>query len=177
MTVTVTDVVGLFDKNFKQLVPEGRPLKATVTQPSKVMEHPLETGATVADHRVFQPVEIELTLVIPFVNFQRLRAIHKQAETITVRTNAGTFENMVIETLPHDETTDVFDKIATAVKLREVVFVDTQFQALPPKAAGGKGNRNTSTAKKGSQSGKPASATTQRKASVLYGLLGLGGGG
>lgn len=172
MTVTVTDVVGLFDKDFKQLVPEGRPLKATVTQPSKVMEHPLETGATVADHRVFQPVEIELTLVIPFVNFQRLRAIYKQAETITVRTNAGTFENMVIETLPHDETTDVFDKIATAVKLREVVFVDTQFQAL-----GKKYGRNSSTAKKGSQSGKPASATTQRKASVLYGLLGFGGGG
>lgn len=167
----MTDVVGIFDADFQPLVPEAQPIKATVTQPSKVMEHPLETGGTVSDHRVFQPVEIEMTVVVPFADFPRLQAIYRQTETVAVRTNVGTFDNMIIETLPHDETPDVFDKVAVAMKLREVQFVEAQFQALPPRAVGGRGNRNASTVKRGEQSGQPATAGTERRAGAALRLF------
>lgn len=172
MTASAADVVGIFDSDLRQLVPEGRPIKASITEPSKVMEHPLEDGATVADHRVFLPVEIELTMLVPLETFQRLRAIFRQTETVTVQTNAASYDNMIIETLPHDVTPDAFDMLPVAAKFREVQFVDVQFQALPPRAVGksanGNASRNASTVKKGEQSGKPAAAEVQRKASALY---------
>ncbi len=180
MTTSAADVVGIFDSDFRQLVPEGRPIKASVTEPSKVMEHPLEDGSTVADHRVFLPVEIEMTMLVPIEIFQRLRAIYRQTETVTIQTNSGSYDNMIIETLPHDETPDAFDMLPVAAKFREVQFVAAQFQALPPKSVGksanGNPSRNASTTKKGEQSGKPAAAATERRSSVAYGVL-FGGGG
>lgn len=167
----MTDEVGLFDAQFRPLVPDGVPIKATVTQPSKVMEHPLEDGATVADHRVFQPVEIELSMVAPLESYQQLLAIYRQTQTLVVRTKVGTFPDMIIETLPHDETPDVFDKVAIAIKLREVQFVETQFQALPPRAVGGRRNRNASTVQRGEQSAKPATAETTRRAGLGLRIL------
>ena len=175
MTTVAVDVVGIFDSEFRQIAPEGRPLKAFITEPSKIMEHPLENGASVADHRVFLPVEIELVMLVPVKDYQKIQALYRQSETVTVRTNAGTYDNMTLEVLPHDETTDAFGQIAASLRLREVQFVETQFQALPPKAVGNK-SRNASTTKRGEQSGKPAAAATERKASILYRNI-FGGGG
>ena len=180
MTASAADVVGIFDSDLRQLVPEGRPIKASITEPSKVMEHPLEDGATVADHRVFLPVEIELTMLVPLETFQRLRAIYRQTETVTIQTNAASYDNMIIETLPHDVTPDAFDMLPVAAKFREVQFVDVQFQALPPRAVGksanGSASRNASTVKKGEQSGKPAASATTTRSSVAYRAI-FGGGG
>lgn len=176
MTTAAVDVVGIFDSEFRQIAPEGRPLKAFITAPSKVMEHPLEDGASVADHRVFLPVEIELVILVPVEEYTKIQALYRQSETVTVRTNAGTYDDMTLEVLPHDETIDAFGQIAASLRFREVQFVETQFQALPPRAVGGKSNRNVSTAKRGEQSGKPAAASTSGRASILYRNT-FGGGG
>jgi hypothetical protein len=101
------DVVGIFDADFNQLVPEGRPIKATVTMPSKLMEHPLEDGSTVSDHRIFQPTEIEFSLIADYELAQRFEAIYRQTDTITVQTRAATYDDMVIESMSHDETVEV----------------------------------------------------------------------
>lgn len=180
MTTVAVDVVGIFDSEFRQIAPEGRPLKAFITEPSKIMEHPLEDGSSVADHRVFLPVEIELVMLVPVEDYQKIQALYRQSETVTVRTNAGTYDNMTLEVLPHDETTDAFGQIAASLRLREVQFVETQFQALPSSAVGkdanGNKSRNASTTKRGEQSGKPPAAATERKASILYRNI-FGGGG
>ena len=172
------DVVGIFDEDFNQLVPEGRPIKATVTEPSKLMEHPLEDGSTVSDHRIFQPTEIELSLIADYELAQRFEAIYRQTETITVQTRAATYDDMVIESMSHDETVDVYDRMPLVLKLKHVEFVEVQFQALPPSsvaASGAQGKRNASTTKRGEQTGKPTAADAQRKASVAYQAI-FGGG-
>lgn len=175
-----TDVVGIFDADFQQLVPDGRPIKATVKPATKFMEHPLEDGSTIVDHRVFLPIEIELTMVLQGPQesaavYQRVREIFRQAETITVQTKTGSYPSMAIESMPHDETPEVFDAVPLVLKLREAQFVAAQFQALPPKSvaagADGKGRRNASTVKRGEQSGKPESSGSKRSSSVLYGLF------
>jgi hypothetical protein len=182
--MTTADVVGIFDANFKQLVPEGRPIKAAVKPAAKFMEHPLEDGSTVTDHRVYLPIEIELTIVLQGAEesralYERFKEIYRQAETVTVQTRAGAFPSMAIEAMPHDETSDVADALPLVLKLREAVFVAAQFQALPPKAAAagadGKGKRNASTVKRGEQAGKPETAS-KRGSSVLYSTF-YGGGG
>lgn len=169
------DVVGVFDSDFNQLFADGRPIKANVLEQSKVMDHPLETGATISDHRVILPVEIELTMILGSRGeyrdtYNEIKALFSQVDTLVVQTRTGTYANMIIEKMPHDETPDVFDAIPLVVKLREVQFVTAQFQALPPKAVAKK--RNASTVKRGEQNGKPETSTGgQTKSSTLYNLI------
>lgn len=178
------DVVGVFDSKFAQLFPRARPIKATVKESAKVMEHPVESGATITDHRVILPTEIELTVIVIGEDYrdtyERIRAVFRQTETIIVQTRTGSYENMIVEAMPHDETPEMHEAVPIAIKLREVTLVTAQFQALPPKAVGtGKGARNASTVKKGEQSGKPegtAGAGGKKKSSILYGII-YGGGG
>lgn len=173
-----TDVVGIYDEDFNQLIPEGRPIKASIVEPSKLMEHPLEDGSTVVDHRILQPAEVELTIIADHELWQRYYAIFGEAELVTIQTKSTTYDNMVIESINSDETPDVFDRVPIVLKFKEVVFVETQFQALPPAAVssrGGQGKRDASTVKRGEQTGKPTAEQTQKKASVLYGLV-YGGG-
>lgn len=168
-----TDVVGIYDEDFNQLIPEGRPIKASIVEPSKLMEHPLEDGSTVVDHRILQPAEVELTIIADHELWQRYYAIYGEAELVTIQTKSTTYDNMVIESINSDETTDVFDRVPIVLKFKEVVFVETQFQALPPAAVSKK--TNASTVKRGEQTGKPTAEQTGKKASVLYGLV-YGGG-
>lgn len=170
------DVVGVFDSGFRQVFPEGRPIKAMVNETAKAMEHPIENGSTITDHRIIEPVEIELTVMLASEDYRdtysRIRAFFFQTELLIVQTKTGSYPNMIIVGMPHDETADVYDAIPLAIKLKEVQLVTAQFQALPPRAV--KNPRDTSTVKRGEQSGKPETTTStggQTKSSILYGVI------
>ena len=60
-----SDVVGVFDANFNQVFRLARPVKAQIHETSKPMEHPVETGIIITDHRIILPVEIEFSLILP----------------------------------------------------------------------------------------------------------------
>ena len=47
-----------------QLFIHARPMKATIRETSKVMEHPVETGVTLADHHIINPIEIDIPVII-----------------------------------------------------------------------------------------------------------------
>lgn len=170
------DVVGVYDKDFRQLVPEARSMKAIISRTSKTMDHPLENGATITDHRIIEPVNIELALVLNDENFRstyrNIFTLFHSAQLLTIQTKTDTFANMLIESMPHDETPEMQTAVAMVLKLKEVILVKTQFQALPP-AATGSTSRNQSTVKRGEQTPRAETTDTngKKKSSVLYDIL------
>jgi hypothetical protein len=163
------DVVAIYDQNFNQLFELARPLKATIKEDSKVMEHPLETGATVVDHSVILPVEIELS-IIPTRGeyrdvYQRIRQSFYNRELLTVQTKTGLYQNQLIQSMPHEEEAELFDTITLALKLREAQFVEAQFNKLPPRAV--RNPSNSSTVDKGQQ--QPTQSS--RGSSILFGIV------
>lgn len=177
-------MVGVFTNDGAQLVPLARPMKVEVTRAAKLFEHPIETGASVVDHRVIVPIEIELPLILTGPDgretYGRIIEVSKQNETVVVQTRAETFRSMAVESVTHEETPEAIDAFAVVVKFREVIFVDTQFQALPPAAVSKPAS--ASAARRGQQSGKPETASgaggagAERKSSTAYRLF-YGGGG
>lgn len=176
---TAADIVGVFDSDFNQVFPAGRPIKATVKESAKGMEHPVENGSTITDHRVIEPTEIELTLLLVGEEYPdtygRIKALFLKTDLLIVQTKTGSYPDMMIVEMPHDETPDVFDGVPMALKLREVQLVTAQFQALPPASVQpGAGKRNASTVKRGEQTGKTETASEsggKKKSSVLYDLI------
>ena len=162
------DVVAVLDSKFRQVFQKARAVKATIVRASKAMEHPLETGATVTDHRIVLPVAIELSLILASDDYravyQQVRDIFNRGDLLTVQTRVDSFPSMLIEKMPHDETPEMFDAVALALSLKEAQFVQPQFSPL--KVAKPK---DSNTTKRGQQ--QPTDSPPARKQSVLSGFF------
>lgn len=163
------DVVAITAGGFAPVFASARPLMASVYEYADVMEHPLETGALVTDHIVFKPIEIELPLMCVGElayrsTYAAIRATYMSGMLLTIRTRTGSYPNMVITDLPHDETPDAFDAVAIRLRLREARFVTpkmglSQSQVKNPSQA--------STVNRGSQqTTSPSAAVTSSATST-----------
>lgn len=161
-----TDVVAVLDENLAQVFELARPIKAAVKEDSKAMEHPLETGATIVDHRIVLPVEIELSLILSGEEYQStyntIRDLFIRGALLTVQTRTGSYPSMLIVSIPHEETADIADGTTLACTLREVQIVEAQFSDL--KVAK---KADSKTKARGEQQAQPST----RSGSVLSGIF------
>lgn len=133
------DVVAVLDSDFAQVFERARPMKATLKRDSQTMKHPIETGATVTDHRIVLPIEIELPLVLnsdDYVDvYAEIERLFLDGTLLTVQTRSGSYPNMCIASMPHEESPDGMDKLDLALTLHEVQFVTPTFAPLKVKHA------------------------------------------
>lgn len=121
------DVVAVLDQgDFKQIFRTARPMRAVIHETARVMEHPLESGAMIADHRVIDPRRIELQMIVAAQDFssafQQIRSAWLNGTLLTVQTKAAVYQNMVIQALPREESPDRFDITTISIQLREIIF-------------------------------------------------------
>lgn len=170
---TNTDVVGVFDQNFNQVFKDARPIKVVVKPLSKAMQQPLENGATVIDHRIILPLEIELSLVVQADNVQDVyRSIFQywtNATILNIHTRSGVYQNQFITEMPHEESPDQIDTLIIAVKFAQAKFANTQVSNIPiqpSKPANSstvdRGNLQPKTVKKDSSLDEVAQAVARR---------------
>lgn len=168
-STAAVDVVAVLDADLNQLFPDARAIKATVREEAKAMEHPLETGATVVDHRILLPVEIELACVLSregyAETFQRVKDTYLAGDLCTVQTRVGSYDSMLIIGMPHEETADMLDGVSLILQLRHVMFVSAQFRDLPRTRVAPRNPKNSSTTQRGEQ--RPAETPEPRKGSIL----------
>lgn len=156
------DVVAI-RAGFAPLFNAARPMAASVYEAADLMEHPLETGAVITDHIVHQPVEIELPVVCVGAAAYRathaaVRGAYLSGQRLTVTTRTGSYPDMVIADMPHEETAQQFDAISIRIRLREARFVTPQSQLAPAQV---KTPAQASTVNRGTQqttASKPATA-------------------
>lgn len=147
------DYVAVFDQNFNQLFRNARAIKAVVKETAKVMEHPIETGAIITDHRIILPVEIDLSLILASEDYQNVYQSIKQfylnSTLLIVQTRSGIYQNQLISGLPHEEDPEKFNALTIALSLKEVIIVSAQFNITPKKPT------NSNTVNRGTQQGTP----------------------
>ncbi|TQI80000.1 hypothetical protein FHU10_5149 [Serratia fonticola] len=151
------EVYGLYDGNFNLAFPDAISMKASVREEAKLMEHPMEDGATIADHRVILPVGIELVVFLPAESYKDsyncLRQAFRGEELYTVHLATGIYSRMALQAMPHEETPDQSDAIAITLSLKEARIITTQYQALPPVKV--KSPKDTCTVERGEQQPQP----------------------
>ncbi len=151
-----TDIVAVYTQDYTQVFRDARAIKAVVKETSKVMEHPIETGAIVTDHRIVLPVEIDLNLILIPATYRdvyyEIRDLYLQGTLLIVQTRSGIYENQLINSMPHEEDPSIYDTITIALSLKQVQMVTAQFTTQP------RSPKNTSTVARGNQQGKPANS-------------------
>lgn len=165
------DVVAVLNSKFQQVFEKARAIKATVGRSSKAMEHPLETGATVTDHRVVLPVTVELSVLLTSkdyrTTYQQIRDLFIKGELLTVQTRVDSFTSMLIEKMPHEETPEMFDGVAVALSLKEALFVQPQFSTLKVEKP-----KNSTRVKQGQkQPAETPAGEKTRRSSILGGVF------
>lgn len=181
-TATPVDVVAIRRADTgAQVFAGARPMTANVYEVAKAMEHPLEDGASVIDHLVFLPVEIEMPLLATGETaadlYGEIRELFRSGILLTVQSRARTYDSMLIAAMPHDERPEEFDALTITLQLREAVFVETTYggavAVAPAPTAAGRPRRPT--ARRGAQQTAPvppASPTEERSGSILFRAFG-----
>lgn len=170
-----SDVVAVLRQDtLEQVFTDARPIRATVKVEAKAMEHPVEDGSTITDHRIILPTEIELATLIAVEDYRSvydtIAALFRDATLLVVQTRAATYQPMLITALPHEETSDQATALPVAIRLKQVILVQTQYGELPPRKVSNPAD--ASTAKGGQKDGQTPSATKQSEGSVAYRLFG-----
>ena len=155
------DYVAVFDQSFNQLFRNARAIKAVIKETAKVMEHPIETGAIITDHRIVLPVEIDLSLILASDDYQDVYQSIKQyylnATLLIIQTRSGIYQNQLISGLPHEEDPTKFNALTIALSLKEVIIVSAQFNITP------KNPSNSNTVNRGTQQGTPVMSSYAAK--------------
>lgn len=165
------DVVAILGPGYTPIFALARPLTATVFEDARLMEHPLETGAVIADHIVFEPLEIEMPCLVRGeieyrATYGALKSTFKAGTLLTVVTRSGVYPDMVITSLPHDERPHSFDALELNIRLRHAVFVQPSSEDLPQsKTADAK---QSSTVKRGAQQTTTANPARSSAAASTY---------
>lgn len=122
------DVVGVYDaQSFQQVFTYARPLKASVRETAKVMEHPAENGVLISDHRVVNPIEIEMPMLIPALYYgsmyQQIKSAFLNGTLLYVQTRVATYPNMFVAEMPHEESPEIYDAISLTLRLKQVIYL------------------------------------------------------
>lgn len=153
MSTPTQDVVAVLDSNLAQVFEKARAIKVSIGREAQAMKHPLETGASIVDHRIILPASAELSMLLTSQDYgsvyQQIHDLFKQGTLLTVQTRVDSYTSMLITKMPHDETPDVFDGITLALTLEEALFVQPQYATLPPSKV--KRKKDSDTSERGQQ--------------------------
>lgn len=158
------DVTAVLNSRLEQVFTRARAVQAEIVPEAKLMEHPLETGATIVDHRIILPTVANLSLILASEDYasvyNQIRDFFLRGELLTIQTRVGSWVNMVIEKMPHTEGTDVIDGVMLALTMKETQFIQAQFVELKVRNP-----RDSNTKARGQQ--QPQTSPPARGGSVL----------
>lgn len=130
-------------------------LDGDFSETSKIMEHPIESGALIADHKVKNPVEIRVRLTMPYYDFEpiirELTEYFNMGTLLTVQSKVRTYSNMVVCDMPHIEAPENVSRITFNIVLRQALIVSPQYIKLPLEQV--KNAANADTLKSGQKQG------------------------
>lgn len=130
------DVVSVLDGIGGQPVfRNARPIKAILSEPAKLMTHPLESGANIVDHRVILPISASVSFIVEAENYrdtyQEIRTASRESTRLSLQTKTDTYRNLYLQDIPHEEDPAFFDTITIVLELVEALIANVQIQELP----------------------------------------------
>ena len=168
MTETATkavDVVGVYDVDFNQVFPDARPLKASVSDEALFFKHPLESSATRTDHIIFQPVKIAMSMVMSGEDYKnvykQIKQVYRSQTQLIVQTKTDTYENIFIQSIPHEESPANYDSIIMNLILEETKLAVTVITFIPESQS------DSDTKNRGQQESKTSTNAQEQRGSTL----------
>lgn len=156
--------------NFRQVLLGSDIMRVSVQETSQMPSFANEKGERVTDHKVYDPVEISMPVIMNSVSrniFAELRQLWFDDVALIIQTKMASYDRMYILELPHEE--DSSSAIPVSVRFRRIAVFTPEYGSLPPRKVANKAQSDT--VKSGSKQTTESDGSTRRKASVLRRIL------
>jgi len=156
--------------NFRQVLVGADLMRVSVQETSQLPSFSNERGESITDHRVFDPIEISIPMLMSAASrnlFAELRQLWVDDVDLIVQTKMASYDRMYILEIPHEE--DATSAIPVSLRLRRVAVFTPEYGTLPPRKVANKAQSDT--VKSGSKQTTESDGSTRRKASVLRRIL------
>lgn len=165
------DVVGIsLEGGFSQILADARPIDARVMEKASLMKHPLETGASITDHIVIHPTEIEISFIVVGSAFdsvyQQISQLFRAGTLLSIQTKTDIYRSQVIAELPHEESAKVADGIAIKIKFSEAIMITPEYGELSQTDV--QNSAQSSTVQRGAQQTKAVNSQQGAAAKAVY---------
>jgi len=158
-------IVGIYN-GTKLLFENAKITSARFRENARMMEHPIESGSIITDHKILMPIEISFQVIISSSDYRSVYASIKKAYAnssfLIVQTRSGAYKNMVLQAIPHEENASVYNALIMMINLKEVFIVGSKGISNPKSATNG------DTKKSGTQQGKEEKASVSAKVSNYF---------
>lgn len=172
-------------------------LNYSVRDDSQFVEHPIESGAVIADHHIFNPIEITCNAAFPPKSdkwlgdlgkwtqvslvdvlygraqtfeetYEELATLYRTSATLSIKTDSGVYTNMYITSIPTDVSPENADRQIFSISFKEAITVTPQYIKIDATKA--KNASNGSYVKTGEV--LPASVSSEQNKSILSRIFG-----
>lgn len=141
------DLVAILDdETLQPMFTASAPMRVAVDQSKTVTSYAVENGSERNDHVVFNPIDLNIDLILTIDSRAQYAAIQQAYRTnrlVTVQTKVSSFRHMLIYMMPHDENVALGDSISVPMRLQEWVTVQPSYGTLPPSSVRNKANSST----------------------------------
>lgn len=107
------------------IVSETSILNLRVSTSSRLAKHPVETGAQIADHKIFEPARIDMQMAFPALLydsvFKQLQKLYRESTWLAVLAKNRVYHNMIITDIPHDESPRRINRLIFNITFQEVL--------------------------------------------------------
>ncbi len=152
------DVVAIFRESESgddvQVLEGAHLIQATVGEDVTFYKHPLENGRNRVDHRIIQPVTIDLRVILTdrisvtagliaqdfdFETtardiYNQMRDLFLSGTLLSIQTRTATYPNQIFQAMPHEETAQIFDGVVISVSASEIQFETANTSFSPVEA-------------------------------------------
>ena len=106
-------------------------LDCKVTDDSQITTHPVESGAKISEHQIFNPIEIDMQIVLPEYSYEsiirELKKYYQSGTKFRIFTKEGTYKNMVLQSKPADMKPENVDRIIYSLHFIEVIQIQPKY--------------------------------------------------
>lgn len=166
------DLVAILDNDsLEPIFQASTPMRVSANPSKMVTQYQVEDGSTRNDHVVDNPLEMNIDIMLTEDKRSEYAALEQaftELRLVIVQTTISSYRNMLIEAMPHDETTDLGQNVLANIRLLEWREITPSYGDLPPSKVS---NKNQSSTVNGGTRQPTQSAQTPKKQSVLFGIF------
>lgn len=109
--------------------------------------HPLETGASVMDHRIIEPTEVTLRIIATKNNYRNIyssiQSYDRNSKLVKIHTRTRVNRNMAIVAYPDEQDPELYDALSLEITFREMLFVTPSQGTMTEENTRNKADANT----------------------------------
>lgn len=110
---------------------------AEAADDAQTMDHPLENGALVTDHIVFNPNKVTLRCWMPNTPFlfdralREIQNLYRQSREVTIKIRSDVFEPMIMIGKPVKVGADNLDHVVYELSFKQILKAVSQYVPMP----------------------------------------------